>query len=398
MNKKTKILFLGFLVPDGVYENIINRDNYPPIQTKKFINSFNQIIETIKDFDVDYVSTRPISTYPNNSQVFVKQSIHKFSKNKCIVEIFFVNFPFLKLLTRFFSSFVSLFKHSMNKKYDYILVYSVHLPFLLSSYLISRIFDVKLVSLWTDPPAKYNSGNFFHKICRYIEFKISSKIMKKFDKSIVLSKHLALDFNPKKPFFVLEGILTSSYNNSTFTNRLFDTNEPFVITYTGTISIDYGIPELIKAASMFEDGLVRLDIYGTGPYYETLKNLTLKNVVVHGFVDPALIPSILSNSHLLVNCRSPLDSFTKYSFPSKTFEYFISGTPALLTMLPGIPSHYSNYLITIDDNKPLSIFNAVSDCMSDYTYYSNIARDAFSFVLTKKPEFWSDDLRHFILN
>ena len=40
---------------------------------------------------------------------------------------------------------------------------------------------------------------------------------------------------------------------------------------------------------------------------------------------------------LLVNPRPSDKEFCKYSFPSKTIEYMASGTPVLMTKLPGVP-------------------------------------------------------------
>ena len=56
----------------------------------------------------------------------------------------------------------------------------------------------------------------------------------------------------------------------------------------------------------------------------------------------------MKEAKLLINLRNPEDKYTKYSFPSKTFEYMVSGTPFFTTKLEGIPSEYYNYLYCID--------------------------------------------------
>ena len=62
---------------------------------------------------------------------------------------------------------------------------------------------------------------------------------------------------------------------------------------------------------------------------------------------------------LLVNVRDPNEAFTSYSFPSKTIEYMLSGTPLLTTRLPGIPKEYDKYLILIEDNLPQTIASGI---------------------------------------
>ena len=52
----------------------------------------------------------------------------------------------------------------------------------------------------------------------------------------------------------------------------------------------------------------------------------------------------------MINPRSTLDDFTKYSFPSKTIEYMYSGTPLLTTRLKGIPNEYFDFVFSAENN------------------------------------------------
>ena len=88
---------------------------------------------------------------------------------------------------------------------------------------------------------------------------------------------------------------------------------------------------------------------------------------------------------LLVNPRTPEGEFTKYSFPSKTMEYFASGKPTLLYRLPGIPDEYFEYCYTVDT---LGV-DALSETLSCILNLSNEkleqkGRCARNFVLSQK--------------
>ena len=50
-----------------------------------------------------------------------------------------------------------------------------------------------------------------------------------------------------------------------------------------------------------------------------------------------------------MNPRPSRESFCKYSFPSKTIEYMASGTPVLMTRLPGVPKEYFDYVYAIEE-------------------------------------------------
>jgi glycosyltransferase involved in cell wall biosynthesis len=399
---KINILFLGFYLPDFVYDNALQNDKSPAIQTKKFISSFSKVLEYDDRLDIEYVSTRAISTFPSNSQKFVYNGLYGTQPNKKnVFEISFINITGLKLISRFISSLFTILNKSKNKKYDTLLVYSVHLPFLLTGLIASRLFGYKLVGLWTDPPAKTNSSNLIIKFVRSIESFISKKVMAKFDKSIVLSKHLALDYNPRHPFFVLEGILDSSNlldDNNLDKKKCLDKNCPIVITYAGTIVRDYGIEQLVKAVGFFDEGEVYLNLYGAGCLARELEVLHPRNVFLKGFVGPHAIGKILKESHFLMNCRSPKDSFTKYSFPSKTIEYMSSGTPVIMTMLDGIPETYREFVIALDSNEPEEIYEALKHSITNYSLCLEKACRAKEFIKSKSCASWSKGVVDFVIS
>ena len=67
---------------------------------------------------------------------------------------------------------------------------------------------------------------------------------------------------------------------------------------------------------------------------------------------------------LLVNPRYSTQEFVKYSFPSKTSEYMLSGTPVLTTRLAGIPDEYFQYLYTFDEETINGYANKLNETLS----------------------------------
>ncbi|MBP3360682.1 MAG: hypothetical protein J6N52_07515 [Clostridia bacterium] len=87
---------------------------------------------------------------------------------------------------------------------------------------------------------------------------------------------------------------------------------------------------------------------------------------------------------MLVNPRSATDEFTKYSFPSKTMEYMLSGTPVVMYKLAGIPDEYDEYLNYFDVTSKACIKDKIVEiCEMSLCERGMIGNRARQFILTK---------------
>jgi len=88
---------------------------------------------------------------------------------------------------------------------------------------------------------------------------------------------------------------------------------------------------------------------------------------------------------VLINPRRPDGGITKYSFPSKTMEYLLSGTPMIGYKLEGIPEEYYSYYYTVNDLNESTLVNAMRDVMSkSQNELNQKARIAFNFIQENK--------------
>ena len=51
---------------------------------------------------------------------------------------------------------------------------------------------------------------------------------------------------------------------------------------------------------------------------------------------------------MLISTRDPGEEASAYCFPSKIFEYMVSGNPVLSTKIKGIPDEYFNYIVPLE--------------------------------------------------
>ena len=178
---------------------------------------------------------------------------------------------------------------------------------------------------------------------------MNDKLISAADGYVFLTKQMNDEVNvAKKPYLVLEGHVNEDMKEKT--HKPFLENEKRVI-YAGAIEKIYGIEMLCKAFLDIALPGENLHIYGNGDYAEELLALAKENenIVYHGNRPNDEVVEAELNATLLVNPRPTDGEYTKFSFPSKTLEYMVSGTPVLTTKLPGIPDEYYDYCFTADD-------------------------------------------------
>lgn len=177
--------------------------------------------------------------------------------------------------------------------------------------------------------------------------RITAKYMKRYDNYILLTTQMNEIVNPhKKPYMVMEGSCGEPISNIT---RKSDKK---IVLYTGVLWKKYaGLDFLTNGFIKANIPNVELHFYGNGDYKEELIEISKKypNVKYMGCVTNDIICEKQREATLLVNPRPSKQEFCKYSFPSKTFEYLLSGTPALITRLPGMGEEYFQYVYTLDD-------------------------------------------------
>jgi glycosyltransferase involved in cell wall biosynthesis len=384
-------LFLNFAIPDEEMEKVFRIDNFPQVQSHKFNWNLIKGLEYLDEFDITYISSRPVSDYPIFPQKKIKKNkwiINIANKEIKIQEIPFINVSVLKLITRFFSALFYSFKifHSKQNKAG-VIVYSVHVPYMIVGLIISKIYNIDYIAIWTDPPAvRYSRDSGLKSKLRSIELKLSKYLMSKVTKVIALTKYLAEDFAPGKPYLVMEGIINPNDINYLPKMERNFSKEPIKIVYTGSLEKRYGIKNIVNGFLSMKNKNAILEIYGRGDFEDELVDISKMNpnVIYKGFIPNTEILKVQREADFLINARSDKEEFVKYSFPSKTLEYMLSGTPLITTMLPGIPEEYRDYVIVLDNNNPETITKKLDEVLKYSSYERNqIGLKALKFAESK---------------
>lgn len=229
----------------------------------------------------------------------------------------------------------------------YVLVYGAESYALRSAIECKQKYhNVRLCSVIADLP-QY-TDTLAVRIRNRLFFKPFKQYMSLFDSFVLLTRYMKEVVGCRDDnFIVSEGV----YDETT-TPRKVDKvdHNTFVVLYTGMLHKQFGVLNLANAIHQIQDNDIELHLYGYGDALDGINSLALidKRIKYLGVVSRDKALDEQSMASLLVNPRIPDNNpFTKYSFPSKTLEYFASGTPTLIYKLDGIPEEYYDYCYSI---------------------------------------------------
>lgn len=197
------------------------------------------------------------------------------------------------------------------------------------------------------------------KIFLSIYQKIADADLKSYDAYIPLTESINNAVNLKrKPYTVVEGFADSKDIS------VSDKHNRYLM-YAGGVYEKYGLQNLVKAFMRINRKDVDLFIFGDGSYVEEIEKLHKSNsrLKYMGCLPPEKVVQYEKEALLLVNPRPTGEEFAKYSFPSKTMEYMLSGTPVVSTRLPGIPKEYFDYIYAFDADSCDSIADKLNEIL-----------------------------------
>lgn len=170
---------------------------------------------------------------------------------------------------------------------------------------------------------------------------------------------------PPRPYVVIEGFLpTEQFDYS-------NTRIPKTILYTGTLNGKFGIQTLLDAFALIKDEQYRLWICGAGGIEQKIVETAQKDhrIEFKGFLPKKEISKLQTQCDVLINPRPAEGVFTKYSFPSKTMEYLLSGSKVLMYRLPGIGDEYFHYVRELSSVDPKEMAEKIVEACSDASFY-----------------------------
>ena len=233
-----------------------------------------------------------------------------------------------------------------------VLIYSVYQPVAKSIVALCKKYNTKCYAIIPDLPRDMYSVAYMplaKKSLSKLYVKAAEKIQDRFDGYVYLTEHMKDVINPEAPYTVVEGIANVGEARALTPE---DKAPGFVVMYAGALNEKLGIRNLIEAFLQLERKDAQLWIFGAGDCQKKIPAYVAgdERIRYFGSVSREAVLEFEKKATLLVNVRDDKDAFTKFSFPSKVIEYMLSGTPILMTKLPGIPDAYYDHAYIAENN------------------------------------------------
>lgn len=389
-NRNQQILFIGQFFPKDLVKTVVyDSRGYNGLSNHNFEM---MIIKGLMSAGVDLrcVTLPKMYSYPQfNRKLFTKKESYKYDD----VSIVSAGFCNLIGINRF-SQYRSLKKEIISQLDAFegsdvqVIINTPNHQLIKALYAANAVCkkNLKTAVIVPDIPSAaiktYKAKGLKHRIASYFN-ELDLEYTSKCDVKVLLTRQMTDFFTDDKPFIVMEGMvdpeLSQKYTPADMHKK--------VLLYTGTLANVYGLKNLLDAFELLKTPDVELWICGSGIDAEYVKERAARNNAIKylGFVTREQAMEYQAQASVLINPRTSEGEYTKYSFPSKTMEYLLSGKPVISNHLPGIPDEYLKYLYIPSDESVQSLADCIDEIFNIPS--ENIQKKAIAareFVITQK--------------
>lgn len=354
-NKEQDIVCLTGLFPEE-YVDEINKYSLTGVQNAAnklqwgIVKGLDGLGENVTIFNSIYVGS-----YPRLYRKIMIPTFHfSHGSEKNDINIGFINIAGIKVLSRYYTVKRELDKWAAvdSGRKKVLLIYAMTTPFAqLAGYIKRKYSSIKVIYIIPDLPMYMNvtkvQESAVYRTRKKIEEFLFHRSLKNVDGYVLLTDGMKEWFTTDINYTVVEGMATIDN-----TIDVDDIKKKKQILYAGGIKREYGVIDLVSAFSQIDDPEWELVIYGDGTDMESVCEYAKRDVRIKimGSAPNAVVMKHQREAALLINPRKNQE-MAKYSFPSKTLEYMLSGTPMLGYKLAGIPEEYYDNMFVIQDSE-----------------------------------------------
>ena len=360
------IVYIGRFYPRNLLNDLMS-DSKIGFSNHNFemsiINGLSQ-----QEIDLTCMTVPGVYSFPyNNKRIYTRSETYKYQKTT-IISVGFCNLPVIKEVWSTIALLINLIKLIYRCKGSTVhIIINTPNNGLLRAVRLAKFLTSKKITqtvIIPDIPSMITSmdrQSFIKAILLHFRNKSSMK-MTSLSNGLVLLTEAMTDFIKKPlPYIVMEGIVDVPTMDLSV-NAGENDNPKEIILYTGTLRKIFGIMNLIEAFKRIDSPNVELWLCGSGDAHNDIVAAAKidSRIKFYGLVSSQTALQLQNKATILVNPRTSDGEYTKYSFPSKTMEYLLSGKTTIINILPGIPEEYYKYVYTPKNES----IDALAECIS----------------------------------
>lgn len=339
--------------------------------------------------ECDSINCPDVYTYPQFPEKYIKGGSWSRTGTSKDCYVGYLNLQYINQITRKKSLVEAVKRWAFQYRNEKVtvFVYQMATRFMAAAVAVKKIIPTaKIVLIVPDLPQFMDLHmSCVKKILKRYDWLQIKKYMAYVDQYVLYSKHMASFLGlAEGKWMVMEG----SYDPGLLVEDAEEKqNDKIAVMYSGVLDLRYGIQQLLEAFDLL-DKRYELWLTGTGnavPLIEK-KAGTDDRIKYFGYFPSRLeLLNKQKQATMLISPRSTNEEASKYCFPSKIFEYMISGNPVISTRIQGIPDEYFDYLIPIEKVGKKEIADAICKVGNmTFEQRQKLGQAGKQFVLEKK--------------
>jgi len=375
-----KVLFLGYAISMEEANKITGASVAGNKMQLSILEYMNNAIDELYS-----VTVYPLASFPQAKKIYVGKEELLISEKLKSLRVPYWNIPILKQVSQIISIYRFARRYVKNNQDAVIVTWNMYPQVGIPAVWLQKKYGASIIPILADLPIDDNyQRTGLSSWLRRIFDDSTVKNIKKADKVIALNKHAVAKFAQGIEYLIIEGGVEPKDYQEQERDKKGLISEKRII-YGGSLAEYSGIKELVDAMRYVQDDNISLCIYGDGYWKEYVKECKQKNVNYCGMVSNAEMLNMQKEAWLLVNPRPIDDKIAQVTFPSKIFEYLMSGTPVLSTRLNGFTEEYFDKMFWVEKNTPQELAKAINE-ISDFSEdeLELLANKARYFILEEK--------------
>lgn len=377
-----KVLFLGYVVsPEEA-----DKASGASVAGNKMQWNIVRHLSQEANVTVHCMTIMPLACFPRDKTILQRAEDRELCEGVISNRIQYINIPIIKQLSQIISMYQVAKKVIIEQQINQIVCFNLFPQIGIPVRWLKRRFpQIPVACILADLPIDDNTKRKGISVwLRKVFEKQAWESFPSCDRFIVLNKRAAELYLRGKPYIVIDGGIDETEVTCSQIKKRFVQHRNIV--FCGALTEYNGVRNLISAFQRVSDRELFLDIYGSGYLENEVQKAAECNprIHFHGKVDNQCAMEKEREAWILINPRLVDAPIAQVTFPSKTFEYMLSGTPIVSTRLNGYTKEYDGLMIyTGDSVDELMETIRLVELMSQ-DELSAYAQRAMSFVISQK--------------